>query len=222
MKTNKFNPRFNNFFGKVIILQSLIFILLTLPSSVISQNNKKSPFRLGAGVGAHVSGNAHGGVYDIYGSLTNGKSVFSIGACIQNRSNPICGGKASFSYVITNPDNYSKVGINDLEVDKLQLYLFSFCQYIHQSGLSSSAIQREKNLEVANEPVIDLNSLKLSTIEAGAGLGLNYKINKKLVWSNYIGISTFYHLNYNDNFHSNEIAPVLIVGTSFGINFYKK
>lgn len=220
MKTNKYIFGLISIFGKVKVLHIVIFILLNISLSVISQNNKNLPYRFGVGVGVHVSGNSHGGIYDLYGSLYNGKSLFSLGTCMQKRSNPFCGARMSFSYMLTNRDNFSKVGITDLEEDdNLQLYFFSFCQYLHNAQLSSAAIHREKDLERGNEPPTDFSSIKLSTIEAGVGFGLNIKLRKKMTWGNYIGISTFYRTNYNNELHVNEIAPALIIGTSFGLNF---
>jgi hypothetical protein len=170
-------------------------------------------------VGAHISGNTHGSIYDIYGSLYNGKNLISFGPCIQNNSNSLSGARLSYSHILTGQDNLSKNSITNFEEDRLQLYVFSYCQYLHNAHLNSGSIKQEQLLAKEDEHQLDYHSIKLSTIELGAGFGLNLKLNKKLAWGNYVGISTIYHTNYMNGLRTDKIAPVLIIGTTFGFNF---
>ena len=196
----------------------IIFVLLNL-SRINAQQTKRIPYRFGAGIGTHISGNAHGGIYDVYGSLYNGKNLISFGPCIQNNSNPLSGARISCSRMLTGQDDFSKNGITNFEDDRLQLYVFSFLQYLHNTHLSSGAIKQEQLMSSGNEHQFDYHSIKLSTIELGVGFGLNLKLSKKMVWGNYIGISTIYHTNYMNGLHTDKVEPVLVLGTSFGFNF---
>jgi hypothetical protein len=197
-----------------------VFMLL-YASTLISQKAEKLPCHLGIGIGTHVSGNAHGGVYDIYGSIYNGNSILSIGPCIQKRSNSICGARMAFSYMITGRDDFSNPGNRFNESEKLQLYFFSYLQYIYKAPLSFASVKREEIVSRKNDNrEVDFNKYKFSTTEAGLGFGLNIKLGKQLVWSNYIGFSTYYHTNYVEGMYAERIAPVLIMGTSLGVKLF--
>lgn len=197
-----------------------IYALLSI-NTLFSQQIEKQPYRLGIGVGTHVSGNAHGGVYDVFGSIYNGNSVFSFGPCIQKRSNSICGARLSFSHVLTGRDDFSNTTIKFKEVDKLQLYCFSYLQYLYQTPLSYGAIKREEMASKSNDnPEVDFNKFEFSTTEVGLGFGLNIKLCKKLVWSNFLGFSTFYHTNYLEGMYAERSAPVLMMGSSIGFKFF--
>ena len=89
-------------------------------NALLSQKSERLGYRPGVGVGAHVSGNAHGEIYDLYGSLYNGKTLFSLGPCIQKRSKAICGARVAFSYMITDCDDFSPL-TRFTDYDKLQL-----------------------------------------------------------------------------------------------------
>lgn len=196
-----------------------VFMFLNI-SNLISQKNGKLPYRFGGGIGTHVSGNAHGGIYDVYGSLYDGKSLFSVGPCIQKRSNTICGARMSFSYLVTGMDDFLPDN-KFAEREKLQLYFFSYLQYIYKAPLSFNSVKREEILSQRNDRrEIDFNKYKLSTVEAGLGFGLNIKLNKQLVLGNYIGLSMYYHANYVNGMYADQIAPTLILGTSLGLNFF--
>jgi hypothetical protein len=218
MKTSNYKSNLIRISEKANILYVIIIVLLNL-SHLNAQQIERMPYRFGAGIGTHISGNAHGNIYDVYGSLYNGKNLISFGPCIQNNSNPLSGARISFSHMLTGQDDLSKNSITNFEDDKLQLFVFSFCQYLHNAHLSSGAIKQEQLMSRGNEHQLDYNSIKLSTIELGVGFGLNLKLSKKMVWGNYIGISTIYHTNYINGLHTDKIAPVLVVGTSFGFNF---
>lgn len=197
-----------------------MFMLLNA-STLISQKAEKLPYRLGVGIGTHVSGNAHGGVYDVYGSIYNGNSILSIGPCIQKRSNSICGARMSFSYMVTGRDDFSGSGNEFNESEKLQLYFFSYLQYIYKAPLSFRSVKREEIVSQRNDNrEVDFNKFKFSTTEAGLGFGLNIKLGKQLVWSNYMGFSTYYHTNYVEGMYAERIAPVLMMGTSLGVKFF--
>lgn len=186
------------------------------------QNNKKLNYCLGAVIGTHVSGNAQGEIYDLLVSLYNGKSLLSLGACIQKRSNSICGARASFCYIVSGRDNLLQPKNEFIENEKLQLYFFSYLQYIYKARLSLIAIKREEILSQRNDNcLIDFNTNKFSTIECGLGFGLNVKLRKQLVWYNIIGLGIYYHTNFIKQMYADQIAPTLVIGTSLGLIFFK-
>lgn len=219
MKTKKNEKGFN------WPMQTKLFIgiiMLLNISTLLSQKSEKLPFYIGAGVGTHVSGNAHGVFYDVYGSLYNGKSLVSLGACIQKRSNSICGTRLSYSYIVYGGDNFLDKRYKFSNDEKLQLYFFGYLQYLNNTPLSFGSIKREELLSQGSEHNnVDFNKLKLSTVEAGLGFGLNKKLNQQFVLGSYLGLSTYYHSNYVNGMYGDKIAPVLILGTTLGFNFFK-
>jgi hypothetical protein len=162
-------------------------------------------------------------IYDIYGSLYNGKSLLSLGACIQKRSNSLCGARLSYSYMVMGEDDFLNNGSSFKESEKLQLYFFTYLQYIDKTPLSFGSLKREQLLSQRSEyNNVDFNKVKLSTVEAGIGFGLNIKLSQQLVLGSYIGLSTYYHSNYMVGMYADKMAPVLTLGTSLGFNFFKR
>lgn len=208
----------------IVFIQYTLYIGLFMLLSVctlFSQKTEKLPYRLGVGIGTHVSGNAHGGVYDVYGSIYNGNSVFSVGPCIQKRSNSICGARMEYNYMVTGRDDFSKARYEFKECEKLQLYFFSYLQYIHNSSLSFSSVKREEMTSRSNDNrAVDFDKLKFSTVEGGLGFGLNINLSKQIVWGNYMAFSTYYHTNYMNGMYAERIAPVLVIGTALRLKLF--
>lgn len=211
-------------FTEITLTQYTLFIGLLMLMSVsplFSQKIKKSPYRLGIGIGSHVSGNAHGSVYDVYGSIYNGNSVFSAGPCIQKRTNSICGARIAYNYMLTGKEDFSKSRNEFNDCEKLQLYFFSYVQYIHNSPLSFNSVTREEITSRFNDNrKVDFDKLKFSTAEVGLGFGLNVNLSKQLVWGNFVGFSTYYHTNYVEGMYAERIAPVLVIGTTLKLKLF--
>lgn len=193
-----------------------LIILFTSMCIILSA---QSPYRLGAGIGAHISGNMHGGIYDVYGNIYNGKNAFAVGSCIQKRSGKLCGVSTKFSHIVTGRDQISNSAFNDDMGDRVQLYFLSYLQYLHNTPLSYNADRREAQNNPANSTGEYAQSkIKLNTIDAGAGFGLNVKLTRKIVMGAYICVGTYYHTNYTSGMYGDKMAPVLTVGTSIGFN----
>lgn len=211
-------------FGETTLTRFTLFIgllMLLSVSSLFSQKIKKSPYRLGVGIGSHVSGNAHGSIYDVYGSIYNGNSVFSAGPCIQKRTNSICGARIAYNYMLTGKEDFSKSRNEFNDCEKLQLYFFSYLQYIHNSPLSFNSVRREEITSRSNDNrTVDFEKLKFSTVEGGFGFGLNVNLSKQLVWGNYMAFGTYYHINYMGGMYAERISPVLVIGTTLRLKLF--
>jgi hypothetical protein len=202
-----------------------LFILLAVSCNpLISQNQVKSPYLFGISVGSHVSGNAHGTMFDGSVSLYNGKNAFSAGACVQKRTMQVCGGSFNYTRILTGAENFSerslRYGVDD---SKLQLFCYSTVSYFQNAALSYNAVKCEEALmKNQSEFPSNANAIKLSTAEISAGFGLNVKLSKQLVWSNYIGVGSYYHVNYTAGMYCEKAAPMLTLGTSLKLNYFTR
>lgn len=205
-------------FSRMSLLLSLFLSTTLLPAQ-----NGPACFKTGISAGVYVSGNAHGAIYDVSATLYNGKHLFSLGPCIQNRKPSICGLRFGYSYVLTGQDSYYKNRFEKAdECSRFQLLAFTKSQYITNGYLSKTAVRNEEAYTgITGETNNNAAETKLSTLEACFGFGLNYKITKKLVWSNFIGFGAYYHLNYNNPMYTEKAAPVITLGTSLALNYFK-
>lgn len=203
----------------------ILFILLALScNSLISQNQTKSPYLFGIGIGSHVSGNAHGTFFDASASLYNGKNAFSAGACIQKRTMQACGGSFNYTRILTGHENFTDKSLSyRVDDSKLQLFCYSTISYIHNASLSYNAVKCEEAL-VKNQSEFpsNANAIKLSTAQITAGFGLNLKLSKQLVWSNYIGVGVYQHLNHTAGMYCEKTAPMLCLGTALKLNYFTR
>ncbi len=198
-------------------------ILILTCGTLCSQSNTKSNYRLGLGVGTHLSGNSHGTMYNASVSLYNGKNHFSIGPCFQKCKKEICGAGFRYMRMLTGQESFNSEKINpEIEDKRIQLFVFSYVQYLNSANLSKGAIRlEEKGIQKQNDETIDFSNYQLSTIDIFGGLGLNRKINQKLVWSNSIGFGTYYHLNYVNGMYADRISPVLMLSTALRFNYIR-
>ncbi len=230
MKKNIVITIFRNFSKTLVNIETIfqvlckmfVFLFTFFSNDVlISQNNKSSLYKAGIGIGTHISGDGYGGIYDLYGSLYNGKRFFLAGPCVQKRSGSVCGGRLFYAYIVTARDNFTKKENKYADDEGIQLYFFSYLQYINNAPLSFNTVEMEEKLNVRNDAQsINFNKIKLSTAEACAGFGFNLKLAKQLVWSNYIGINIFYHLNYVTGMYEDRLSSGLMLGTSIGFSFF--
>ncbi|MBL7935062.1 MAG: hypothetical protein JNM51_04555 [Bacteroidia bacterium] len=206
---------------KTTINHLLLLAVFLVSGAIIAQNESKSNYKLGMGVGSSISGNSHGTVYDISAHLYNGKNLISIGACVQKRKESLRGGRIDFMRFVTGKEHFSDKGTKYIDgYSKTQLYFFSHIQYLHQSCLSFGSIKREEALkESDNDIQTDFSKIKLSTIDASWGFGLNFKLTEQLVWANYIGFGAYYHINYDKLMCTNKISPMLVIGTAIKLKY---
>jgi len=219
--TLKTSSQFHNLLSG--IGKSFILIMICF-STINAQNTEKSPYLLGASVGSHASGNSHGTIYDAGVGLYNGENVFSLGACMQKRSMKFCGASFQYNRILTGKEDFAaKESRYAIDPSKLQLFLYSRIEYVNNAELSYNAVKKEETLvKNQSEVPVNCNNIKLSTIDLSAGVGLNIRLSKQLVWSNYIGFGTYYHLNYTPGMYCEKASPVLVLGTALRLNYFNR
>lgn len=208
----------------VISATALIMAMILGKGALMSQNAQKSPYLLGLSVGSQISGNAHGTIYEAGLGLYNGKNVFSLGACMQKRSMQLCGARFQYTRILTGKEDFSgQDHPYAVEPSKLQLFFYSRAQYLNNAMLTYNDVKKEETIMKNRDEVpSDANRIRLSTIDVSAGVGLNVRLCKQLVWGSYIGFGTYYHLNYKPGMYCENIAPVIVLGTSLRLNYFTR
>lgn len=222
MKNSTSNKQENKFKNKTSGIFAMCILLIMGVQSIAQKSN--TGYRLGMGVGTHLTGNAHGAMYSITVSLYDGKNHLSIGPCIQKRKEEICGGSFIYSRILTGQETFLADGSSykaDVECQKIQLFTFIQAQYIKGASLSYRAVKMEEATSKQNDFQTDFSKYQMSTAEIFAGFGLNTKINKKLIWSTSIGFGTYYHIDYINGLYNERIAPVLMLGTALRLNYFR-
>jgi hypothetical protein len=210
---------------QIVVTATALFILMVLGNgTLVSQNAQKSPYLLGLSIGSNISGNAHGAIYEAGLGLYNGKNIFSIAACTQKRSMQLCGGRFQYTRILTGKEDFSgQDRPYAVEPSKLQLFFYSRAQYLNSACLAFNDVKKEETIMKNRDEVpSDANRIRLSTIDVSVGIGLNVKLCKQLVWGNYIGFGTYYHLNHNPGMYCEKMAPVIVLGTSLRLNYFTR
>ncbi|MCD6019800.1 MAG: hypothetical protein K0S53_2921 [Bacteroidetes bacterium] len=222
MKNSTYTKQKNNFKNNNSCILAICLMLLLGVQSIAQKSN--TGYRLGMGVGTHLSGNSHGAMYSLSVSLYDGKNHFSIGPCLQKRKEEICGASFRYARILSGQENFLADGsINkaDNECHRVQLFTFVQAQYLKGAALSYKAVKMEEAAAKQNDYKTDYSKYQLSTAELFAGFGLNTKINNKLVWSTSIGFGTYYHLDYVNGLYNERMAPVLMLGTALRLNYFR-
>lgn len=201
-----------------------LFLTMSYVNSSSQNISTKSNYRLGLGVGTHLSGNSHGTMYNASVSLYNGKNYFSIGPCFQKCTKEICGAGFRYMRMLTGQESFNSEKAETVIEDKrFQLFVFAYAQYLKEAKLSKSAARIEESYAKQKSDVnVDYSNFQLSTTEIFTGFGINTKISQKLVWSTSIGFGTYYHINYNNNLYTERISPVLMLGTALRFNYIRR
>jgi hypothetical protein len=222
MKTT--NTPNNSSLQNVITATALIIVMVLGKGTLMSQNAPRSPYLLGLSIGSQISGNAHGTIFEAGPGFYNGKNLFSFGACMQKRSMQLCGASFNYMHILTGKEDFSgQEHPYAVEPSKLQLFFYSRAQYLNSAMLSYNDVKKEETIMKNRDEVpSDASRIRLSTIDVSAGIGLNVKLCKQLVWSNYIGFGTYYHLNYKPGMYCEKMAPVIVLGTSLRLNYFTR
>ncbi len=211
-------------FLKNSVVTLLTLTLLINGFSAFGQKNKNTPISFGAGIGTHISGNSLGGFYSLNGDLYKNKNIISLGLCIQNRSEVVNGIKIGYSRILSGVENFSfdeNSHDNDIIDRRFQLYFFSTLQYTKNAHLSKGASLLENKSSISKDnDKPNYSKAKLTTIEACVGFGLNTKIGKNIIWSNYIGLCSYLHTNYINGMYIDKSALALTLGTTIGVKFF--
>jgi len=182
------------------------------------ESKRKAPLNIGLGAELYASGNAHGAFYSAGVNLSRGKSIYSIGPCLQKRTLEFTGIKLGYSYLLSGTnDRYDADELKEMRggrEDIIELRLLCYVQYLHKARLSYNA-SRVETITITNtnaESNINFNEVRLSTIEGAvcAELDINLKWFKL---RNYMGGTVFYHTRYINGMYREKCSPALIFGT---------
>ncbi len=153
---------------------------------------KQNKVKFGFGLETYVSGNAHGAFYSARVNMSKGKSVFSLGPCLQKRTLELTGAKFGYSYLISEISDHSDEEVlkekKDKRQDILELRILCYVQYLHNASLSYAASRVETI--TSNNNGINFNRVRLSTIEAALCAEIDINI-KWLKIRTYMGGTTF-------------------------------
>jgi hypothetical protein len=182
------------------------------------EEKRRLPIRFGIGAETYIAGNAHGTFYSANLNLSRGKSLVSLGPCLQKRSLQLNGVKLSYSYLLSGiNDRYDADELNEMKDDPrdiLELRLLCYVQYTHQAPLSYNASRVET---ITNpESKVNFNAVKFSTLEGALSAELDINL-KAVKIRTYMGFTTFYHFNYIDNMYRAKCSPALTFGAGIVI-----
>lgn len=222
---------FNNGFKTAIL--AICFLSINKGSSQVSGSHlsdnvmkpefeqvekRPVPVKLGLGLEAYTSGNAHGAYYSPRINVSKGKSMFSLGPCLQKRSLEMNGLKIGYSYLLSGiNDRYDQDEINEMKDDPsdiLELRMLCYVQYLHNAKLSYNASRVETITNPENK--VNYNEVRLSTIEAALCIELDINV-KWLKIRTYMGATSFYHTEYINGMYRPKYSPALIFGTGIVI-----
>lgn len=177
---------------------------------------KPRTIKFGFGLETYVSGNAHGAFYSARLNVSKGKSVFSLGPCLQKRTLELTGAKLGYSYLISGiNDRYDEDELKEMKYesrDILELRVLCYVQYLHKARLSYAASRVETI--TSNESTTNFNQVRLCTVEAALCAEIDINI-KWLKIRTYMGATTFYHTTYIKGMYREKCSPALIFGTGF-------
>ena len=176
------------------------------------------PIYCGMGLEFYASGDAHGGYFSGYASVSRGKGMLTIGPVMQKRSKLIKGARLGFTFKLAGLDLEDK-GNNTGTVG---LKIFSYIQFVDVLPLSFKAAETERMVNTDSTRYNkDWNKVLLSTGEMGIGIEIHIRIAKAITWKNYLGLSTSYRFNHLQGMYNEKVVPALIFGTGINIPRFK-
>lgn len=204
-------------------LTTIMVVILVLVSGFCNAQkySRKKPTQFGAGIDHVSSGDGHGAFLTPYMVFKKGRRSVNMYMLFHQRSKEISGGKIALSYNLSggkkpryaDDDDDEQSSSNEPRKQILQLNAFCFSQYIHNTLLSNKTCLLEERASYNKEQT--WQQVRLSTVSAGVGFELHFKITKRLTWKNSVGGSVFYHLNNIPGMYSEKLAPSLLLGTGF-------
>jgi hypothetical protein len=209
MENKNYRLQLSETLQKNYVLICLLF-LLTGKSHAQFRNPEK--YHAGTGISTYLTTNGHGAFYSAYVALSKGRSMVTLGPCLQKRTNEIKGGRLSFAFLLAGrpEEDRTEPAYSEVEEGVLQLKFISYMQYLDQAALSYN---RAKVETITNrEMQIDWNTVKLSTAEVGLGIEIDAKL-KYFTLRNYLTLSVYHHINYIEGMYQERTAPALTIGT---------
>jgi hypothetical protein len=211
---------FKNTFSKLIVG----LILFGQINFSFAQDSIRKPLLVGIGAEAYFTLSGAGGYYSPYLAFNRARGTFRIGPVIQKRSLEVNGLKAYFSYRIVskNQEDLYHMNFAELRPGALQVNIYMFAQYVQNAMLSYKRSVETQLLNIDSAWVNnDWNAVRLNTFQAGVGLELGIKITKRVLWTNYIGLSVYDHTNWFPELYYDRTAVVLMMGSSLTIPTFR-
>lgn len=190
-------------------LASLLLLLCTATLAARAQNNQhtnRPDISYGLSMGA--SGAGYGTLYMESISLTKYRSAFTVSACLQRRTMQFKGFQFGYSYELANNGS---TFFSQSPRGSQQLSAFAYARYMHAAPLGK-AMANAENMQNPTQDV-DWNNVMLSTAEVAAGMEFNIKIGRRLIWNNYLGLTTFHRTTYDVPMYFGRTNVSLTLGT---------
>jgi hypothetical protein len=194
---------------------TLLLILCSI--RMYSQILNPGKYQVGLGLSNYITTNGHGAFYTGFVSVSKGKGMLTLGACLQKRTTEINGGRLSFAYLLAsrNEEDELPYGYEEVQEESImQLRFLSYVQYLDKASLSYNRARVETITNV--ERNIDWNKVKMSTAEVGMGVEIDFKL-KHFMIRNFITLSGYYHMNYIQGMYHERCSPALTLGTGIVI-----
>jgi len=211
----------------------LFFFLGTITidaQDLTSQKNK-----IGVSVANCISGNGHGSIYIPQLNITHDRNIFLIGACMQKQAMQFNGTRLAYSFsflgraaneAFANEDDTTGLidyllrenGTMPIDVSdepRIGFKAFAYVEYLRNNLLSRCAQKMEEHTNRVEGQ--NWKTATLSTVEAGLGMQIGFKLKKNLYWSSFVAGSFYYHTKYIQNMHHERLSPCLTLGTSITI-----
>lgn len=207
----------NRNLDKFLIAALLFFVLITK-----AQEPPKKMY-MGFGFDASLSNNGHGGFYGAHATFSKGRGNFRLGPCVHQRSMQLTGGRLSFSYILAGMDGEEQLGMGFPESNNgsCRISLFTYLQYVNNTGLSYQRAKEETTLSLDTIPR-DWNKVKLNTIEGAFGAEIDVKILSYIQWRSFVGIGLYSYLNPVPGMYQETTGLMFMVGTGIDIPTFKK
>lgn len=185
------------------------FIICTVNS--ISAQELCERVRYSVGVENFSSANGHGAFYAPMAFITSGRNTFGAGTLTQKRSMTTNGFKLSYQRNISGDyPSYSRTDmIHEREI--LQINLLAYVQYNNPLPLCKANVTQEN--AVHGDRIQDWANVKLSTMEVGAGFGLQINLTDNFCIKGSVAASVYHHLNQIQGMYHERTAPGLFLST---------
>ncbi len=203
----------NTWITKITI--AIFFIILNICVLTAQTHTPVRSLKMGGGIQFLSSGNAHGAFYLPFVSFNYGTHSLLVGAMTHKSSGLTRGGRIIYSKNLSGQEQYRGGDYPTPVPDRLQLNFYSYAQYTNNIPLSQSVEKTEQMIKRENS--VDWTKVKLTTVEAGAGIEFRINISKVLCIRNTIGAGVYNHLTYVKGMDHEKMAPTLNLST--GIHF---
>ncbi len=201
---------------------NVLIVFLMAGFYALSQDNAQK-LRIGCGADVSLSNNGLGGFYGAHLTVSKGRNNFKMGPLMHQRSMQLTGGRLSYSYILAGMDGEEQMGMSFPESNNgsCRISLFSYIQFVNNTGLSYQRSKEETSLYIDTIPV-DWNAVRLSTIEGAVGAEIDVKLLGYVQWRSFVGLGLYSYLNPVSRMYQETTGLMFMVGTGIDIPTFKK